>query len=181
MGDRNTSVTAPMSSPVKVTRGKFKSNQRTHPLFGADASGALAIYGDSLSNYPDRFVCVTRSGSWRIPAPIEQNRAGYFTLVDPSGREVARIEHARRQKDVLRLPSGETAEVSSTAGMIRGFSCDVGSFAHATAPRIGPQRGTTVSFADGVLNRPDAEVIFVASVWMAEREISNRISDYAAE
>ncbi len=181
MGDRDTSVTAPMSSPLKVTRGKYRSKQSTHPLFGADASGALAIYGDTLSNYPDRFVCVTRSGTWRIPAPVDQNHAGHLTLLDPSGRAVAGIEVVRRQKDVLHLPSGETAQVSSTAGMIRGFSCDVGSFARATAPRIAPQRGTTITFADGVLTRPDAEVIFVASVWMAEREMSKRISDYAAE
>lgn len=181
MADRDPTVTAPMSSPLKVTRGKFSVKQHTHPLFGADASGALAIYGDTRSHYPDRLVCVTRSGTWRIPCPVEQHFGGYFSLLDPAGREVARIEYAKRQKNVLRLPTGETAEIASTAGMIRGFSCDVGAFARATAPRIAPQRGTTIEFADGVLNRPDAEAIFVACVWMAESEMSSRISDYAQE
>ena len=59
-------VIAPLSSPLRIKRGRLRHKQPTHPVLVRDVSGALVLYGDTLKPYPDAFVGTTLGGTWRI-------------------------------------------------------------------------------------------------------------------
>jgi hypothetical protein len=101
-------------------------------------------------------------------------------VIDPAGREAARIERTSRKSWELRLADGAAVTVTSRSLFMRGFTCTVGDLAHAVTPALAPQRYFTLTLTDAALARPDREAIAVASTWICESWLASLITDSAS-
>ena len=158
-----------VSSPLKV-------RQRKHRIWAEDPSGAVVLDG-TTSQYPDAYVCNGPGGTWRIAGLIKEATPPYRTVLDPAGRDVARIEKTSRKHWELRLAGGGSATVSSHSLFMRGYTCTIGDLAHAATPALAPQRYFTLTFTETALGRPDRDAIAVAATWICESWLASMISD----
>ena len=163
-------VTAALSSPLKV-------RQRKQRIWAEDASGQIVLDGTTREHWPQRYVAATAAGTQRVAAQVEAAPVPYLPVIDAAGREIARIDVARRQDWVLRLPTGESATVHRRGGgMVSPPTCTIGDFSSAVAPRLAPQRYFTLTIADAVLARPDRDALVVALAWISESTIAGLIT-----
>ena len=159
-----------MSSPLKVRERKGR-------IWAEDSGGSTVLDGGTREHWPQRYVATTASGVVRVSAKVESGPEPYLPVIDPSGREAARIAMPRRQNWVLRLGTGESAEVTKRGGMLSGYSCTIGTWSTAVAPRLAPQRYFTLTLDDAVLARPDRDLLVVALTWISESALASVIGD----
>jgi hypothetical protein len=158
----------PVTSPLKV-------RQRKARLWAEDANGAVVIDGNYRDHRPDRYLCNAAGGGWRINAAVKSDSGSYYPVIDPSGREAARIEMGGGGSR-LRLPTGEVAEIkTSGGGLIKPFACEIVGLAWAEAPRFAPQRYFTLTLTDAALANPAVDAIAVVAVWESETNIASAI------
>jgi len=163
-----------VTSPLKV-------RSRKHRLWAEDADGGVILDGkDSREVWPDRYICQGLGGTWKITEPVDGPAFKYYPVIDPGGREAARIQLARRGEWALHLPSGEAATTTSGGGLLKAYHCAIGELSTAQAPYIAPQRYITVDLTPAALGHPSRDAIVVAAVWMSEAIISSKISDAAS-
>jgi hypothetical protein len=163
-------MTAPMSSPLKV-------RQRKGRIWAADASGQIVLDGRTREHWPERYVAETATGTHRVSARVETGPDPYLPVVDASSREVAQVVTKRRKDWELRLATGQIATVTGRGGLFTPISCTIGELSSAVAPRLAPQRYFTLTLADAVLARPDRDALVVALAWISELTIAGRIGD----
>jgi hypothetical protein len=158
-----------VSSPLKV-------RHRRNRIWAEDGAGRAVVDGTTREHWPDRFVCGTPVGEWRINAKVDEGGQTYLPVLNPGGGESARIGFSRREWSLL-LPTGDVAAVTSGGGMIQGMHCAIGDLSTAVAPRLAPQRYITVTLSPGALAHACREVIAVTAVWISEMQIANLIND----
>jgi len=159
-----------VTSPLKV-------RERKRRIWAEDTSKNVILDGKSGREVsPDSYVCAGPGGTWRVAAHVEGPGGKYTPLLDPTGREAARLHYVRRRGWSLELPSGETAEASSGGNLFKAFHCELGEFSRAKAPYVAPQRYFTLTLTDAALNHPSRDAIAVAAVWISEQAIAAKIT-----
>ena len=159
-----------VTSPLKV-------RERKRRIWAEDKAGAIVIDGKSGRDVsPDSYVCEGPGGTWRIAAHVSATTGAYNPLLDPTGREAARLRYVRRQGWTLELPSGETAEASSGGNLFKAFHCEIAGFTSAKAPYLAPQRYFTLTLSDAAMSHPSRDAIAIAAMWISERAIADKIT-----
>jgi hypothetical protein len=156
--------------------GPLKVRERKQRVWAETTTGATIIDG-STRVHPDVFSAAGPSGMWRIAGTVEHAGTRYHQVLDPSGAEAARIDTTDRKRWLVRLPAGETAEVSSRGSGLTGFSCTIGTWSTAKTPILAPQRYFTLTLSDATAGRPDRELIAVVATWVSESTIAMAITN----